>query len=371
MDGYLRAEISVSAIQHNLRLLRDLLAPGVKLCPVVKANAYGHGIEQVLPVLEQAADIVGVAVCSEAARLRLMGFQRPVLMFTTAGAGDRDGLAMLVSQDVTLTLSAPDELRLLAEAASQARRPAEVHVKIDTGMSRGGIAPEKAPALVAAAREADFIRLSGLYTHFACAEDADKAVTLAQLQRFLEAVDACGGSAGLALHAANSAATIDLPQAHLDMVRPGMALYGCQPSATLRSPLPLRPALRLTAPIVLVKDIPAGASAGYGLTYTFPRPARTALVPIGYADGYFRRLSDVASMRVGGVDCPVRGRVSMDQTIIEVTEAPAVKVGQTVEILSPDPDAPHSAANLARLAGTIPYEVVSRLGDRVTRVAVD
>ena len=371
MDGYLRAEISVPAIQHNVELIRGLLAPGVKLCPIVKANAYGHGLRQILGVLGAAADMLGVAICSEAAMLRDLGWQRPLIMFTTAGASDADALAELIARDVTLTLTNLDEMKLLADASRTARRPAEAHVKIDTGMTRGGALPEQAPEVVAAARQSDAVRLTGIYTHFACAERRDKAVTLEQMSRFTAAVDACGGRGGVVLHAANSAAAIDLPETHLDMVRPGMALYGYQPSATLQRVLPLQPSLRLTAPIVLIKDVPAGAATGYGHTYRFERPARTALVPVGYADGYFRALSDVASMRVGGVDCPVRGQVSMDQTVIEITEVPGVKVGDEAEIISPQLDAPHSVENLARLAGTIPYEIITRLGDRITRVISD
>ena len=371
MDGYLRAEISVSAIQHNVKVIRNLLGPGVKLSPVVKANAYGHGVREVLGVIGAGADMLSVAICSEAAELRELGWQRPVLMFTTAAASDAENLAELIAADVALTVTGPDELDLLAEAANKAHRPAEVHVKIDTGMSRGGILPEQAPALIEAIRAAEHVRLTGMYTHFAVAEDRDKSFTRSQLQRFISTVQACGGRAGLTLHAANSAALIDLPETRLDMVRPGMALYGYQPSETLTNVLPLRRSMRVTAPIVLVKDVPAGARTGYGLTYEFAQPARLALVPIGYADGYFRSFSNVASMRVAGVDCPVRGRVSMDQPIIEVTGVPGVKVKQTVEIVSPDPDAPHSVANLARLAGTVPYEIITRLGDRIARVIAD
>ncbi len=370
MNGYLQAEISVSAIQHNVKLITDRLAPGVKLCPIVKADAYGHGIRQVLSVLGLAADVLGVAICSEAVGLRRLGWQRPVLMFTTAGASNVDDLAVLIAHDVILTVAAAAEIDLLMEAAKKAGRPAEIHVKIDTGMTRGGIPPAGAPALVHAARHADFLHLTGLYTHFACAEDSDKTVTRSQLRLFLEAVEACGGRQGLTLHAANSAAAIDLPETHLDMIRPGMAVYGYQPAQTLHNVLPLRPALRLTAPIVLVKDVPAGAATGYGMTYRFPSPARVALVPVGYADGYSCAFSDAASMRVRGVDCPVRGRVSMDQTIIEITGVPEAAVGERVEVISNDPAAPHSVANLARLAGTIPYEIITRLGERITRVAV-
>jgi len=263
------------------------------------------------------------------------------------------------------------ELALLEEASARARRPAEVHVKVDTGMTRGGALPETAIGLIASARRADCIRLSGAYTHFACAEDADKSATLGQLRLFADTIDRCGGRAGLRLHAANSAAAIDLPETHLDMVRPGIALYGCQPSTTLRNKLPLRPALRLTAPIVLIKDVPAGAFTGYGMSYRFGAPARVALVPVGYGDGYFRSLSNVAAMRLRGVDCPVRGRVSMDQTIVEITDVPDATVGERVEVIGTDPDAPNSVARLAAAAGTIPYEVIAHLGDRITRRTVD
>jgi len=370
MNGYLQAEISVSAIQHNLKLIRDRLSEGVKLCPIVKADAYGHGIRQVLGVLGMAADVLGVAICSEAVQLRTLGWQRPVLMFTTAGASNVGDLALLIAHDVTLTVAALEELDLLREAAERAGRPGEIHVKIDTGMTRGGVLPGGAPALVAAAREAPFVRLSGLYTHFACAEDADKSATRRQLDLFLKSVETCGGREGLILHAANSAAAIDLPETQLDMVRPGMALYGYLPSETLQHRLALRPSLRLTAPVVLIKDVSAGAATGYGMTYRFKQPARVALVPVGYADGYCRAFSDAASMRLRGIDCPVRGRVSMDQTVIEITGVPEARVGDRVEVISPDPDAPHSVRNLARLAGTIAYEVVTQLGSRITRVAV-
>jgi len=347
MDGHLRAEISASALRHNVAQVRSRLDPRVKLCPVVKANAYGHGIEQVVGVLRDCADMLGVAICSEAVALRRLGWHRPILQLATAGGLGSDDLAELIAVGVTLTLTTLDEVKLLGEAAGKAGRRGQVHVKIDSGMSRGGASIESAPAVVAAAREADFLQLAGLYTHLA------------------------SGRGGLLLHAANSAGVMDLPETHLDLVRPGIAVYGMAPSDTIHHKLDLRPALRLTAPIVLIKDVPAGARTGYGLTYRFDRPARLALVPVGYADGYCRGFSNAASMRLRGVDCPVRGRVSMDQTVIEVTGVPGARVGEHVEIISPDPAAPQSAENLARLAGTLHYEILSRLGDRITRVLVE
>lgn len=371
MEGYLRAEISASAIQHNVRAVRTLLPRGTRVCPVVKANAYGHGLRHIVSVLGQCADMLGVATAAEAVEVRQYGWQRPLLTFATAAASAAGNLADLVAQDVTLTVTSTDELALLAEITRKVDRPAEIHVKIDTGMGRSGVLPDQARALVEKVRASGWVRMTGMYTHLACAEEKDKSSALEQLRHFDRTVDACGGRDGLTLHAANSAATIDIAQSRYDMVRPGLAIYGCQPGDDMMTLLPLRPALRLWAPVVQVKHVPAGAATGYGLTYRFAEPARLALVPVGYADGYFRSLSNLASMRVRGVDCPVRGRVSMDQAVIEVTRVPDVRIGDAAEIISADPKAPHSLENLARLSQTIPYELVTRLGDRITRTIVD
>ena len=179
------------------------------------------------------------------------------------------------------------------------------------------------------------------------------------------------GSSGLILHAANSAAIIDMPGTHLHMVRPGIAVYGYQSSDDMLNRAELRPSLRLTGRLMQVKPVAAGSRCGYGLTYTFTRPGRIGLVPVGYADGYLRCFSNRAQMRIAGRDVPVRGRVSMDQTIIDLTDMPEAKAGDEVEIISPNPSDPHSVENLARLAGTIPYEITCHLGNRVRRKLVD
>jgi len=220
-----------------------------------------------------------------------------------------------------------------------------------------------------------------MYTHFACADETDKSSTLEQFSRFMAAVAASGGRESLTLHCANSSAIIDLPQTHLDMVRPGIAMYGYQPSDEMHNRLPLRPILRLTGTLMQIKTLPAGSRCGYGLEHAFRRDSRVGLVPIGYADGYFRclwtrsRNGDVATspavMRVAGRNAPICGRVSMDQTIIDLTDMPQAHVGDEVEIYSNDPSAPNSVENLARLAGTIPYELTCCLGRRVRRKLVD
>ncbi len=375
MESYLTAEISVTAVAENLSVLRHRLRPGVKLCAVVKADAYGHGLQGLLPVVSAGADALAVATPEEAIALREAGYERPVLMFFSAcayadGGELRDALEQLIAHSVTLTVVSEQELAAVREAAANAHSTARVHVKIDTGMNRSGVPAAVAPGLIHAAGKAEGVELTGLYTHFASADETDKTFTHRQLATFLETVDAAGGRSGMTLHAANSAATIDLARTHLDMVRPGIAVYGYQPSDQMHTQAPLRPCLRLLGRLMQIKEVAAGASCGYGLTHTFNRPARLGLVPVGYADGYPRALSNAAVMRIGGSEAPVCGRVSMDQTIIDITEAPDARIGDLVEVISPDPEAPNSVANLARLAGTIPYELTCRLGRRVRRVVV-
>ena len=371
MHHYLRAEISVGAIRHNIALIRNLLGNQTALCAVVKANAYGHGIEKVLGAIGAESDALAVVTAVEAVTLRELGWERPILLLCPVAAIEPSDLVDLIVDGVILNLTSKDELPLLKQASDKAHRPAEVHISVDTGMTREGVRADQAAELVNLTRQSDFVKLTGMYTHFACADEADKSSTLQQFELFMKTVDTIGGREGLVLHAANSAATIDLPQTHLDMVRVGIAIYGYQPSDNLQNKLPLKPALRLLGSVALIKDVPAGTSSGYGLTYTFDSPARIALVPIGYADGYPRSLSNIASVRIGGIDCPVRGRVSMDQIVVEITDAEGVSIGDEVEIISPDPQASNSVENLARLANTIPYEIVSRLGNRIERMIVD
>jgi len=373
MESYLTAHISASAIEHNIRLLRGRIPAATKLCAVVKADAYGHGLVHLLGLLSSQADWLAVTNPEEALALRSLGYERPLLMFFSPcaaadGAELRETLGELIAQNVTMTIVCESEVAAVAEAASRVGATADVHMKIDSGMGRSGVLPVGAPALAAAARARASVRLSGMYTHFATADEADKAFAYGQLDTFARAIEACGGHAGLCLHAANSAATIDLPEAHLDMVRPGIAIYGYPPSDEMINKLPLRPALRLTGRLMQVKTLPAGHKCGYGLTYTVPRDTLVGLVPVGYADGYPRSLSNRATVRVRGADVPVLGRVAMDQVIVDLSAAPAAAVGDEVEIISSDPANPHSAENLARLCGTITYEITTRLGNRARRV---
>lgn len=374
-ESYLTAEISASAIRHNLGQLRQRLAPATKLCAVVKADCYGHGQDQLLNLIATAADGLGVATPEEAIHLRTRGYDGPVLVFFSAcayaeGKQLRQALAELVARRITLTVAGEPDLRALSEAASRVDSPADVHLKVDTGMTRSGVLHDQADALIDRLRSEPGIRLSGLYTHFATADEPDSSFARLQLDRLIDLVRRTGCD-DLTLHAANSAALMDLPESHLDMVRPGIAMYGYLPSPAIRNPLDLRPSLRLTGRLMQVKDIPAGSSCGYGLTYRFTRDSRVGLVPVGYGDGYPRCLSNQSVMSVRGREVPVRGRIAMDQTLIDLTDVPAARVGDEVEIISASPEAANSVTALASLAGTIPYEITCMLGLRVRRVLVD
>jgi alanine racemase len=357
-------------------LLREQVPPTTKLCAVVKADCYGHGLKLLLETISSQADALGVATPEEAVRLRSLGYRGPVLSFFSAcgyaqGAELVEAQEELISTGVIQTLVDAEEISPIAQSARRLGTVAEVHVKVDSGMTRSGAAPSALPTMLERIGKEPNLKLSGIYSHFATADAADKTFTRRQLDLFLQSVRASGLSTRLVLHAANSAATIDLPESHLDMVRPGLALYGYQPSDQMHRRLPLRPALRLVGRLLQVKDVRAGSSCGYGLTYTFDRDGRVGRVPIGYGDGYLRSWSNRATVRIRGCDCPVRGRVSMDQLIIDLTACPQARPADEVEIISPDPTAPHSVENLARLAETIPYEVTCRLGGRIHRVLVD
>ena len=376
MQSYLTAQISASAVLANLRLLRQQLGPATRLCAVVKADCYGHGLKLLLDTIASQADALAVATPEEAIRLRGLGYHGPVLAFFSAcgyaqGGELAEAEEELISAGIIQTLVDPEEIAAIAPVARRLGTAAEVHIKVDTGMTRSGVAPKSLPAMLDRIRQEPSLKLSGIYTHFATADEADKTFCRRQLDLFLQSIRTVDLPAGVVLHAANSAATIDLPESHLDMVRPGIAIYGYQPSGEMQRRFPLRPALRLVGRLLQVRDVRGGSRCGYGLTYTFPRDGRMGRVPIGYGDGYLRCWSNRATVRIGGCDVPVCGRVSMDQIIVDLGSCPQARPGDEVEIMSSEPTAPHSVENLARLAETIPYEITCRLGGHMERVSVE
>lgn len=373
----LKACISRSAMAGNVRLLMNRTG-GVSLCAVVKANAYGHGTKHAVRALSGlGVAFWGVAGLDEALALREMDEAKPVLMLQPVGAYEPDGafrerVRLMARHGMRATVADGRGLELLAEHASAGGAKICVHIKVDTGMGRSGCPHEEAAGLVVKAVRTPGIVVEGLYSHLACADEPDLRFAREQIALF-RAVTGSLESKGVHIpikHTANSAAVFNLPDSWMNMVRPGLALYGYG-AEHVRGSENLTPALKLVAPVIFTKWIKKGGACGYGATFVAKRDTRTGLLPVGYANGYSRRLSNAGLVEVEGRLVPVIGRVSMDLTVIDLTDVPAAGVGTQACIISNDRAAPHSVESMARELGTIPYEIVSALGDRVDRIMVD
>jgi alanine racemase len=376
-DHLIWAEIDHEAIAHNVRELRRITHPQARLLVAVKADAYGHGAEMVArTALANGATHLGVARCAEGAALRAAGIKAPILIFGYTPA-ERAGL--LFDLQLTPAVYALQNAHELATAAISRNRNLAVHVKVDTGMGRLGIPclrPDGIPAAVKEIRAIaalEGIRLEGLFTHFASADEADKRAAHEQFSRFQQLLGQLQ-AADLPIdlrHAANSGAIIDLPGTHLDMVRAGIAAYGLFPSHQVnRTGIDLRPAMSFKARIIHIKSVPAGTAISYGGTYRTAAAATIATVPAGYGDGYDRGFSNCGTMLVRGRRAPIVGRVCMDLTMLDVSHISEVQVGDEVVIMGRQGKESITADELAALLGTINYEVVTRIMERVPRVHV-
>jgi alanine racemase len=353
-------QVDLDAIRHNVRLLKPQRA---QLMAVVKANAYGHGdIPVARAALEAGAAWIGVALVEEGLALRDGGIEAPILVLSEFPPGsERAALAA----GLTPSLYTDAGLALLAQAA--AGREVGVHVKVDTGMHRVGVYPPEATVGFVDRVAATSLRLDALWTHFASSTEDEKA-TLLQLETFLAVVGnvrAAGHRPGL-LHAANSGATILYPETHLDLVRPGIAIYGVEPGEGAGAELGLRPALTWRSVVTMARRLPAGEAVSYGHRYRLERDANIATVPVGYADGYPRLLSSRADVLIRGQRCRVAGSVTMDQLMVDCGEL-TVEAGDDVVLLGRQAGQTVSAEELAGLAETIGYEIVTRIGGRAPR----
>jgi len=367
MKNYLTAHISEAAIRHNIQLIRDRVGKTVQICPVVKDDCYGHGMDVLYPVLADCVDGFVVAAPLEALDLRRRGYKGFILCLLSAYFDQLDVQDELVRQSITQTVMSKTALASIHAAAERLEIPAQVHLKVDSGMGRLGVPLGQAEELINAITELSDLKLTGIYTHFATADEADKTMALQQLEQFKAILP---HHQNILIHASNSAATIDLPEAHFGMVRLGVALYGYQPSEMLKNKLPLRPCMTVHAKLIALKHMPKGSRSGYGLEHCYTSDSRVGIVPIGYGDGYFRNLSGKSVVRIHGKEAPVCGRVSMDQITVDVTHIPEATIGDQVEVISSDPVAHNSVENLARLAGTIPYEITCHLGHNIRHILV-
>jgi alanine racemase len=359
------AAIDAAALRHNFALLRAAVAPGVGILAVVKANGYGHGAKLVAPILERAgADWLGVATVEEGVELRAAGVRKPILVLTGAAGMD---VPVLLQHRLSVALLHRDMARDLAAAAGARRLP--VHIKVDTGMGRIGVLPAELLELLHEVQRAAAFEVEGVFSHFANADSVDREYSDYQLRVFHQALEtmAAAGERPRWVHLANSAATLARPDTHFSLVRPGIALYGVPP-APAQAAASLRPAMRLVSRIWQLKRMPSEFPVSYGQTFVTRRPSVIAVLPIGYADGYDRRLSNRGCVLVHGQRAPVVGAVCMDLTMVDVTDVNGVQVGDEVVLWGRQGSAEITVAEVAQWQGTIAYEVLNRLGRRVPHV---
>ena len=361
------AEIDLPAIAHNLQEIKKRVA-AARVMAVVKANAYGHGVEQVAKVaVEQKVDYFGVALVEEGIQLRELGITQPILVF---GGFFEDQIADFLRHDLDFTVYDRHSARVLSELARRAGKTAGVHVKIDTGMGRVGAPWQETSELVSALTELGHIRISGIYTHLSSADEADPAYSKIQLARFKNIiVDLEDRSITVPLkHAANSGAVLNLTESYFDMVRPGVSLYGYYPAGETAKSLPLKPAMSLKSRVIFTKEVEKDTFISYNRTYQTVRNTTIATVPIGYADGYNRSLSSRGEVLIRGRRFPLVGRVCMDQIMVDVGPGSEIVAGDEVVLLGRQGNEEITIYEICQKLNTIPYEVTCWVSGRVPRV---
>jgi len=375
------AEISLGAYAHNIRELKRITRPPARLMAVVKANGYGHGaVEVAREALHNGAQYLGVARINEAIPLREAGLSAPILIF---GYSPPDLAPMLIDYELSQTVYSLSTASALSEQATRKGKKITVHLKVDSGMGRLGFLleaintiPNDAPVNNPVREIEAIARLSGLtvegiFTHFATADSADKSYADLQLDRFMELLNRLQkeGLEPPLRHAANSGALIDIPDSHLDIVRPGIATYGLHPSDEIdKSRVDLKPVMSLKSKIIHLKKVPPGFNISYGITYQTKNHTTIATIPVGYADGFNRLLSSRGYMLVHGQRVPIVGRVCMDLTMLDVGGISGVALEDDVVVFGKQGDEAITADEIAASLGTINYEVVSTITGRVPRV---
>ena len=362
------AEVNLDNIKFNLNQVKKNVPEETLIMAVVKADAYGHGV---IPVAEAAveagADRLAVALPEEGQELREAGFELPIQILGEVLPGQ---VSILVNNELIPTISKIETVELLNKLAEEKGITKKVHVKVDTGMGRIGVFPDNAVDFIKEIMSFKNIEVEGLMTHFAKADEEDKEYTYNQWDQFQMVIDRLAEE-NIEIpikQAANSATIIDLPHMALNMVRPGIMMYGLRPSHEVDQDFTLKPALSWKAKIVYLKEVPPGTGISYGATYITEDKAKIATIPMGYADGYSRLLSNKGEVLVNGQRAPIRGRVCMDQFMVEVTHIDDVEIGDEVVLIGKQGDAEFSATEMADIIGTINYEITCDITKRVPRI---
>jgi len=363
-------EIDLESVRRNVRALRSFLGPETALCAVVKADAYGHGIVPVArAAVEAGADRLGIGSVEDAVRLREAGINVPCVKLVPSLPGEIEpSLAAGIEEMVCDVPTA----RLISRTARKLKIPARVHVNIDTGMGRQGVIADRAVDAVFAIHRFAGLHIVGLMTHFPDADTEDGSFTRSQIRVFAGIVEEIGKRCirPETIHAANSAGLVHFPESRFTMVRPGIALYGAQPSPRSSAILPLEPAMSFRTAVVQVRELAAGSSVSYGRTHTLPRTARIATLPVGYSDGVFRSLGNRGCVLIGGRRHPIVGRVTMNALMVELAEDAPVETGDEAVLLGRQGNDMIRAEEMAEWAGTISYEIFTSLGKPSSRKGI-
>ncbi|WP_027407250.1 alanine racemase [Anaerovibrio sp. RM50] len=359
------AEVNLGALESNIKNIKSCIKNNAKWCAVVKADGYGHGALAVArKCVEMGASYLAVAAISEAIVLRKGGFTTPILIL---GPTPIEAAGTIVDYDITQAVFTLEEAQALSHEAKMRHKVAKVHLKVDTGMHRIGIKPEQAGEMARAITELPGLELEGMFSHFALADAEDKTYAYKQLEQFKLAianVEKAGFSIPLK-HLANSAAILEMPEAHFDMVRAGIILYGLWPSPEVKRNIDLKPLMKLCAKVAFIKELEPGESVSYGCTWRAERKSIIGTLPIGYADGYTRMFSGKAQVDYNGQRAPVVGRICMDQCMVDLTDTNNIKEGDTVVLYGSQDLTIDEAADWL---GTINYELPCMLSPRVPRI---
>lgn len=361
------AEIDLSAIAHNVKAVKNRVHPS-RVMAVVKANAYGHGVAPVArTAIANGATYLGVALVEEGIELRNQGIEEPILVF---GGAVKSQLKDFFTFNLEATVYSKDIALAFSQISNEFQAPVSIHVKVDTGMGRVGINWEQAVDFIEYAKELDGIEIKGIYTHFATSDERDKSYANLQFERFRKVIDQLETkNFHIPLkHAANSGAILDLPETFLDMVRPGVMMYGYYPSNETTESIELKPAMTFKSIVSFVKSVPAGACVSYGRKYFAQQPTKIVTIPVGYADGYNRLLTNKGRVTIRGKQFPVVGRVCMDLILADIGDDDSIEVGDEVILFGRPEENAFTVDEICTLIDTIPYEVTCWVSKRVPRV---
>jgi alanine racemase len=360
-------EVDLNAIEYNLKAIKSMVGSGTKILAIVKADAYGHGAVNVSKTLEQnGIDMLGVAFPGEGIELRKNNINIPILILNPVIS---EQIEDVIKYSLRVTVNSLDIANEISITAKRNHRNIRIHVEIDTGMGGAGVCPDKALPFIKALLLIGNLEIEGVFTHFNSSEEKDKSFTYEQNKKFKEVIKQLENEKIIIplIHAANSAAILDIPDSYFNMVRPGLILYGIFPSNYVSRNIDLKQVMSFKSKIINLKQLEPGSVIGYGRTFEILQQTTVATIPVGYKDGFNRGFSSLGEVLVNGIRVPIIGRICMDRCFIDVTNLPDVEIGNEVILLGNQGNETISIESAAKLIGTIPYEVVCNVGTKTLK----